>query len=161
MSPNMARKLMVMLLILAAAGLFGPTRPAGAHKVKVFAAVEGTTIAGYAYFPGGGRVKNARISLLDPQGRTLGRVTADERQVAPERQRGRGADTGQSAEEQPTAGERRAPAAEVLRRRRRPGRLRGTIPGAVEGAGEGAVGGQVHLARMEMPPLWVQANQRK
>lgn len=45
----MSRALLPFLLVLAFAG------PAQAHKLKVFATVEGGTVKGYAFFIGGGR----------------------------------------------------------------------------------------------------------
>lgn len=53
--------------------------PAQAHKVKVFATAEGPVITGYAYFPGGGRIKGGRVDILGPDGEKLGQVMTDER----------------------------------------------------------------------------------
>jgi nickel transport protein len=50
-----------------------------AHRLKLFASVEGATITGYAYFPGGGRAKGQTVQVLDPVGQRLGEVkTSDE-----------------------------------------------------------------------------------
>ncbi len=50
---------------------------AQAHKLKVFAAAEGTTISGYAYFPGGGRAKHIQIQILGPQDQPLAKLTTN------------------------------------------------------------------------------------
>ena len=42
--------------------------PALAHKMKVFAAVEGDVISGYAYFSPGGRAQDIAISIATPDG---------------------------------------------------------------------------------------------
>ena len=46
--------------------------PAAAHKLKVFAAVEGNTVSGYAFFIGGGRAQDTPWSAQDEAGRALG-----------------------------------------------------------------------------------------
>jgi len=51
--------------------------PALGHKVKLFATCEGKTISGFAYFPGGGRVRNAAIKVFGPDGRQLGETVTD------------------------------------------------------------------------------------
>jgi len=51
--------------------------PATAHKIAVFASVEGGLITGYVYFPGGGRVREARVEFLAPDGNRLGEVACD------------------------------------------------------------------------------------
>lgn len=48
--------------------------PARAHKVKVFATAEGATITGYAYFPGGGKVRGKPVAVVGPNGRSLGQT---------------------------------------------------------------------------------------
>ena len=48
------RPLLLSLLLLLGAAL-----PAEAHRLKVFAAIEGDRIAGYAFFIGGGRAQGA------------------------------------------------------------------------------------------------------
>jgi len=53
--------------------------PAQAHKVKVFASAEGPVITGYAYFPGGGRIKGGRVDIHGPDGQKLAQVMTDER----------------------------------------------------------------------------------
>ncbi len=63
----MIRKILVSLcLILVMAS------PAAAHKIKVFAAVEGDTISGYAFFVGGGRAQNTDWTAKDATGQVLG-----------------------------------------------------------------------------------------
>ncbi len=49
--------------------------PAWAHKIKVFATVEGAEISGYAYLPGGKRIEGAEVQVLGPDGVVLGRLT--------------------------------------------------------------------------------------
>lgn len=48
-----------MRLLLALALLLGVAQPALAHRLKVFATVEGGAVSGYAFFVGGGRAKGA------------------------------------------------------------------------------------------------------
>ena len=52
--------------------------PAWAHKIKVFATGEGTTIEGSVYFPGGGKARNVTVTVLDPSQKPLGETTTDE-----------------------------------------------------------------------------------
>lgn len=59
-------------------GLTLVTRPALAHKVNVFACVEGNTIVGEAYIRGGSPVQGARVIALDPSGKELAATTTDE-----------------------------------------------------------------------------------
>jgi len=54
------------LLVLAAA-------PADAHRLRIFATVEGGTIEGYAFFVGGGRPDGAVV--VDPGGGHVAEVT--------------------------------------------------------------------------------------
>jgi nickel transport protein len=58
------------LIILAAP-------PALAHKLKVFALVDGDHIAGSAYFVGGAKATGAAITVTDPQGTELARLVPD------------------------------------------------------------------------------------
>ncbi|MFQ6098552.1 MAG: hypothetical protein ACE5O2_12570 [Armatimonadota bacterium] len=53
--------------------------PAYAHKVKVFAAAEGRKISGYAYVPGGSRLRNVTIQVRGPRGEDLGKVKTDDK----------------------------------------------------------------------------------
>jgi len=52
--------------------------PAMAHKLTVFAAVQGTKVTGEVYFRGGAPVRNATVAVLDPAGEKLGETTTDE-----------------------------------------------------------------------------------
>jgi len=51
--------------------------PAFAHRINVTAPVQGTTIAGEAYFVDGSPARNATVTVLDPAGKTLGQTTTD------------------------------------------------------------------------------------
>jgi nickel transport protein len=66
-----SRAFLLLLALLAAPA------PAAAHKLNVFAHVEGTSIRGNAYFRGGGKAQNASVVALDPAGKELGRTTTD------------------------------------------------------------------------------------
>ncbi|ALG69286.2 hypothetical protein [Beggiatoa leptomitoformis] len=48
-----------------------------AHKVKLFATVEGSTINGYAYFSGGAAVQNMPVIVKDNSGVVLGESLTD------------------------------------------------------------------------------------
>jgi nickel transport protein len=61
----------------AGAGLICPT-PAYAHKIQVFAEVDGRVIRGEAYMSGGGRPRNAEVVVSAPDGHLLGRTRTDE-----------------------------------------------------------------------------------
>ncbi len=52
--------------------------PACAHKLNVFAVVEGRTIRGEAYFRGGGPARGAVVTALGPAGQRLGNATTDD-----------------------------------------------------------------------------------
>jgi nickel transport protein len=51
---------------------------ANAHKLNVFASVEGNTIHGKAYFRGGSPVMNAAVHALDPAGREIAQTKTDD-----------------------------------------------------------------------------------
>jgi nickel transport protein len=51
--------------------------PALAHKLKVFALVDGDHIAGYAYFVGGAKATGATITVTDADGNALARLVPD------------------------------------------------------------------------------------
>jgi nickel transport protein len=51
--------------------------PALAHRINVTAPVQGTTIAGEAYFVDGSPARNASVTVLDPAGKTIGQTTTD------------------------------------------------------------------------------------
>ncbi len=70
----LARRLAAALFLALAAA-----PPARAHKLKVFAAAEGTVISGYAYFPGGARAKHIPVKILAPDGRSLAALTTDDK----------------------------------------------------------------------------------
>lgn len=67
----MIRLLLPLLLALAFAG------PAQAHKLKVFATVEGGEVTGYAFFIGGGRAAGAVWTAKNPAGTALASGTTD------------------------------------------------------------------------------------
>jgi nickel transport protein len=48
---------MIRRLVLALALVLAAAAPAAAHKLKVFATVEGDAVTGYAFFVGGGRAR--------------------------------------------------------------------------------------------------------
>lgn len=54
-----------------------PPRPALAHKLKLFATVEGTTILGRVYFAGDSRAKGIRITVQGPAGERLAEAVSD------------------------------------------------------------------------------------
>jgi nickel transport protein len=56
----------------------GAASPASAHKLNVFAVVEGRTIRGEAYFRGGGPARGAVVTALGPAGQRLGNATTDD-----------------------------------------------------------------------------------
>ena len=60
-----------MLALLMAAGT------AEAHKVRLFASVEGKTIQGYGYFSAKVRARNCLVEVLGPAGERLGQVRTD------------------------------------------------------------------------------------
>ncbi len=70
--PVARRFLLAFALLLAAAA------PAAAHKLKVFATVEGGTISGYAFFVGGGRPHGAHVAFRDDAGQDLSSTVTDE-----------------------------------------------------------------------------------
>ncbi len=67
----------VWLIVLS--GMVAAWAPSAlAHRLKLFATAEGTTITGYAYFPGGGRAKRQTVQVLDAAGRRLGEVKTND-----------------------------------------------------------------------------------
>lgn len=68
----MIRRLALALVLVLAA-----TAPAAAHRLKLFATVEGDTIAGYAFFIGGGRPQGADIVIRDAAGQVVHRTATD------------------------------------------------------------------------------------
>lgn len=63
-------------LPLAILGAFSAS-PAWAHKLIVFAAVQGKTIQGEAYYQDGSPAQSAAVSILGAAGETLGTTTTD------------------------------------------------------------------------------------
>lgn len=70
------RLILVLCVVCFFGGGFAPT--ARAHKVIMFAAVQGNKIEGEIYYQGGTPVQEAQIAVKDPDGNTLGTVTAGE-----------------------------------------------------------------------------------
>jgi len=70
---------MMRPFLLALALLCGLTGPAAAHKLKVFAAVEGDAVTGYAFFIGGGRARGTPWVAKDAAGAVIatGETDAD------------------------------------------------------------------------------------
>ncbi len=61
--------------VCAALAIFFLVSPASAHKLNVFAVVEGKTIRGEAYFRGGGPARGAAVTAVGPRGEKLGETT--------------------------------------------------------------------------------------
>lgn len=53
------------------------TGPALAHKIKLFAMVEGTEVTGYAYAPGGVRLPHDKVEIFDGNKQKLAEVQTD------------------------------------------------------------------------------------
>lgn len=72
---------MMRLLLLVAGLMLLSAQPASAHKLKVFATVEGDTVAGYAFFIGGGRAMGAKWTAIEGENTPLaeGRTDAEGR----------------------------------------------------------------------------------
>ncbi|SJZ84306.1 cobalamin biosynthesis protein CbiM [Consotaella salsifontis] len=56
------------LLLLCLLALSGLTAPASAHRLKLFATVEGMTVSGYAFFIGGGRPQGVAFTVKAKDG---------------------------------------------------------------------------------------------
>lgn len=67
----MKRVVLALLLALATAS------PASAHKLKVFATVEGQTVRGYAFFIGGGRPEGSPWVAKEAAGTVIASGTTD------------------------------------------------------------------------------------
>ena len=67
----------MMRLLAALALLAASTWPAQAHRLKLFATLEGETISGYAFFVGGGRAQDADLRIKDEAGREIAQLTTD------------------------------------------------------------------------------------
>ena len=63
--------------VLAVLGSMLHAAPATAHKLNVWAEVDGTTIRGEAYFRGGSPAQEAKVEALAPDGTTLAETTTD------------------------------------------------------------------------------------
>lgn len=63
--------------ILLPLAIFLLTTPAHAHKIKIFAMVEGETVTGYAYAPGGVRLPNNTIEIFDGNKEKVGETKTD------------------------------------------------------------------------------------
>ena len=72
------RRLQHGLLVLAALAVVLCASPAFAHKLHVFACVQGKVISGEVYFSGGNPARGAKITLFDPSGKKLGEATSDD-----------------------------------------------------------------------------------
>jgi nickel transport protein len=68
------RNLLLAAILLL--GGFGAT-PALAHRLNVVAPVQGESIAGEAYYADGSPARNAKVTVLDPAGQSLGETTTD------------------------------------------------------------------------------------
>ncbi|MCF7984836.1 MAG: hypothetical protein K9L70_10570 [Thiohalocapsa sp.] len=66
-----ARMVAIVLCLVVA-----PTQPALAHRLQVFAAAEGRTIAGDAYFAGGAPAAGIRVLIEDATGERLAELTS-------------------------------------------------------------------------------------
>lgn len=64
-------KKFALLILLGCLSLAMTSTIAGAHKVNVFAYNEGGKLLGESYFPGGKKVRGARVELLDQNGNLL------------------------------------------------------------------------------------------
>jgi len=78
MRPSLLKRLQFGWLIPAALVGLGGTKPALAHKVVVFATVEGETLHGEAYFRGGDPVCAAKVTVVGPDENVLGETKTDE-----------------------------------------------------------------------------------
>jgi len=67
---------MKRLALLLAALVFAT--PASAHRLKLFATLEGDVISGYAFFVGSGRAHGAAISIKDQSGKEVATLTTDD-----------------------------------------------------------------------------------
>lgn len=68
-----SRSLVVALMLVALTAA-----PAAAHQLNLFAAAEGRTLAGEAYFRGGTPVSEAAVMVYDPAGELLGETKTDQ-----------------------------------------------------------------------------------
>ncbi|WP_346914154.1 cobalamin biosynthesis protein CbiL [uncultured Roseibium sp.] len=69
---------MIRFLLLSFLLIPALAAPAEAHKLKVFAAVEGDTVAGYAFFIGGGRAMGTPWTAKDVEGTVIAEGKTDD-----------------------------------------------------------------------------------
>lgn len=69
---------MIRRLVVSAALVLALAAPAAAHKLKVFAAVQGNAVTGYAFFIGGGRAQGTSWVAKDAQGAVLAEGETDD-----------------------------------------------------------------------------------
>ena len=74
MSP---RSQLPIFVLIAVFGLLIVGDACRAHKLVLFASAEGRKITGWAYFAGGGKLKDITIKVLGPGGEHLGQTTTD------------------------------------------------------------------------------------
>lgn len=72
----MCRTAMCVAVVMVLAILAGRAQ---AHKLHVFAAVDGKMIRGEIYFRGGGAAARVQVKALGPGGQVLGQTTTDDR----------------------------------------------------------------------------------
>ncbi len=65
----------VSLLLIAALAL--AAAPAWAHRVNVFAYLEGNQLKGEGYFPGGAKAEGCKVELVDQGGKVLAQTVTD------------------------------------------------------------------------------------
>lgn len=63
---------------LAAILALGTATPALAHRMNMFATVEGDVISGYVYFTPGGRASEVTVTAADPDGSVLASTLSDQ-----------------------------------------------------------------------------------
>ncbi len=63
--------------LLLALAFFLMADPAQAHKIKIFAMVEGETVTGYAYAPGGVRLPHNSIEIFNGNKEKIGTIKTD------------------------------------------------------------------------------------
>lgn len=65
-------------LVVFAVGLSFMAELTWAHKLKAFAAAEGTSLVGYAYFSPGGRPRQVAVTVTEADGRLIAATTTDD-----------------------------------------------------------------------------------
>ena len=74
----MGRPFAAATFLAVVLGFLGLPNPACAHKLTLFAVVQGKTISGEAYFRGGSPVRSTAVTVLDAHGDKLGETATDE-----------------------------------------------------------------------------------